>query len=263
MILIIGSHEDTASKNIFRHLISSADFKEIKINLYASDLFYIKMIDRQLIYAENIDSIIRSSENIDFNEIIFISRHRSESERVCMTVHPVGNIGKAEYGGKDRTLVMSSPQTMFKILSHLYENYPELSSYEITHHGPYVETKTTFVEIGSNEEAWKNESYGEIVANSILSLANNKVCENDAYVGIGGGHYAPRFTELSIRHGMIFGHIISKYHVEELNEEILREAIRKTPGCRGICIHKKSLSSENRKRVIELVNSVQVPIIEK
>ena len=261
MILILGSYADIASTNIFKHIISVADFKNISENLYIHKSLYLRMIDSPLIYAENIDEKIRNVDKIDFDEIVFISRHKSESGRVSLTVHPIGNFGEARYGGREKTLCPSSPITMVALLRTLYKYYPDITSYEVTHHGPYVNTKSTFIEIGSDENSWRRKEFAEVIAEAILKLLDDGIKEFDIYVGIGGGHYAPRFTEISIKENVAFGHMVSKYYVPYLTQNLLREAIEKTPGCMGICVHKKSIRSDARKRIAEMAENMKTEVI--
>lgn len=259
MILILGSYEDIASENIFRHLLTMADFKKISENLYIYDNFYLRMISEPLIYAENIDERIAKNDGIDFEEIIFISRHKSESGKVSLTVHPVGNFGDAKYGGKPGMLSPTNPATMLMLLRNLYSKFPDITSYEVTHHGPLLNKDACFVEIGSDENAWRKDEYAEVIAESVLNIREMRGIE--VYVGIGGGHYAPRFTEISVKEDIAFGHMVSKYYVSILTEDLLKQAIEKTRNCDGICIHKKSVKSEDRKRIINMAEKLGAKVV--
>ncbi|MBP1662748.1 MAG: hypothetical protein H6P94_997 [Thermoplasmatales archaeon] len=62
-------------------------------------------------------------------------------------------------------------------------------------------------------------------------------------IGIGGGHYAPRFTEIALQKNVAFGHMIPTYKIDEgaITDEILEQAMQKTPGFNGVYLHKKDL----------------------
>lgn len=58
-------------------------------------------------------------------------------------------------------------------------------------------------------------------------------------IGIGGGHYAPRFTDISFKKNVAFGHIASKYVLSNFDEKAIQKMIDATPGCSKIYFHGK------------------------
>ena len=59
-------------------------------------------------------------------------------------------------------------------------------------------------------------------------------------VGIGGGHYTPRFTEAVFSHEVCFGHMIANYGVEVLNSKLIQKAINLSKA-EGIYFHRKGM----------------------
>ena len=157
-------------------------------------------------------------------------------------------------GGKKQTLVKTSPRLNTELLRILDKNAKKANTYhtvcfEVTHHGPYLEVPTLFIEVGSNEEEWNNKKPAEIVAETLIELFKKYHYEEDlpkdipVLIGIGGGHYAPRFTDVALEKKAAFGHMIPTYQIENgnINTEMLQKAIDATPNFKGIYIHRKGL----------------------
>ena len=120
---------------------------------------------------------------------------------------------------------------------------------EVTHHGPYMSIPTIFAEVGSTEEEWEKQEPANVIAKSVLELLDAYHYEEDfeedipVLVGIGGGHYAPRFTDMVFEKKVAFGHMIPAYHVQagNITEEMLEKAVQETPNIQAAYIHRKSL----------------------
>ena len=114
------------------HLASwekSGDFKGMPI-LMKKDM-YLVTNDQFHIYAEELDQEIREKCGLEFNGMIFASRHRAESGVRSLTVHPIGNFSEAKFGGRDQALVTSMPHEMTYAYRRLLANGKGLD-YEIT-----------------------------------------------------------------------------------------------------------------------------------
>ena len=264
MYLILTSQDDIASLNIREKLLRMADWEEIGefqgFPAHTSGRFYMVHIKGPKIYAERVDDEIREKLGIEFDAIIVASKHRSAAEIRSLTVHPIGNWGKAEFGGRDRDVVLTEPHLMTNALRILKRNNDledYTVSFEATHHGPYLTTPTFFIEIGSNEEEWENERAGEIIAKTILEL---EPMQGTTLIGIGGGHYVPRMGDLALQYRVSFGHMIPSYAVEYVDEESIRKACENTPGCQGAYVHRKGLKGEQRRKIMEILNSLGIRV---
>lgn len=227
MKLIIVSRKDTASLNIFSNLLNYG-YKEISEGYYKKNDAVIALINEDSIFANYIEKKIEKDINIKFDSIIFASRHSSEKKIPTLTAHTPGNFGKADYGGKDGELCFSMPEANKKAVQKMNELSPQdyAVSMEATHHGPITDLPSVFVEIGSSEENWKDEKAGEVVAEVIQSLLDLK--PKKKAVGIGGGHYCPKFTELALKTEIAVGHVLPKY--VEITEETIKKALEKNSG---------------------------------
>ena len=141
--------------------------------------------------------------------------------------------------------------------------------FEVTHHGPYLDTPTLFIEVGSNEEEWAKKEPAAVVAKSVLELLDSYRYEEDfsddipVLLGIGGGHYAPRFTDVVLEKKAAFGHMIPIYQIDagNIDDEMFDQALLKTPNVSGIYIHRKSMK---KSQVTEFKNKFEekgIPII--
>ncbi len=168
--------------------------------------------------------------------LVFPSVHRSEQNVECLTVHPLGNPGiEAEVGGRSASWVPSDPELMVGALRTLAESAPSVgltATYEATHHGPYLEVPAFFAEIGYGAAPVPPEPAVRVLADVLAELpaeAGDRVA-----LAVGGGHYAPHFTDLALRRRWAFGHLISRHALEGLTAESARTARAAVPGSEGI-----------------------------
>ncbi|MFO7677566.1 MAG: D-aminoacyl-tRNA deacylase [Thermoplasmatota archaeon] len=278
-IVIISSNTDPASINIKNHLLQATPWQEVSsfcsnpvFRLTQIPSIYLVTINDNKIFHENIDKEIQKHLHIHPSTAIFLSRHRSQSAIPSLSVHPIGNYGDAEFGGKSQTLVYAEPIFMSNLLRIIKKNVPSsLDDYqicfEVTHHGPYLDIPTLFVEIGSTEKQWNDPHLGKIIGQSILELLQTTKRENKKFmpivVGVGGGHYAPRFTDVVFEKNVAFGHMIPKYHIKQGNIDIqfYKNALEKTPNVQGVYIHKKSFKKSEVSQLKELFGNYDIAVL--
>jgi D-aminoacyl-tRNA deacylase len=180
-------------------------------------------------------------------------------------VHPIGNYGNAEFGGKKGTLVRSSPHLMTSLLRGIKANAGELPfqvSFETTHHGPTLKKPTLFIEIGSDKTNWENQRAAQVLAKTLLEV---DVHEYPIAIGIGGGHYAPRFTEIALSKKISFGHLFPNYAMEGMTEERFTETVVAAANASSATlayIHKKSMPKAKANHIKEIVESCGLKVVE-
>lgn len=217
------------------------------------------------ITSESLDETAKNF-GIKVDEVVFMSRHKAASGIPTLTVHPIGNYKEADFGGRPNTLVKSSPASMSQML-RLIEEYNDTDlykvSFEVTHHGPYLDVPTSFIEIGSDESHW-----GDVHAAEILSRVIEDTTVPEGYVeaiGVGGGHYAPRFTEMVLGYKISIGHMIPGYQIDGMDEDTvihyLAQASEATNGTRCVYLHKKAFRKSEQKRMEELIKSAGYEIL--
>ncbi|MFW5939068.1 MAG: D-aminoacyl-tRNA deacylase [Halolamina sp.] len=162
----------------------------------------------------------------DLHLLVFVSRHSGETGAL-LTGHFTGNFGAAAYGGEDRTLAETAPSALSAYIGALSAHAPE--GYDVaiegTHHGPTaLDTPAMFAELGSGDEQWDDPDGARAVAQAVLSLRGVDAHRERQVVGIGGGHYAPRFGRIVRETPWAVGHIASDWQLDELGHPRTDEA---------------------------------------
>ena len=274
MNLIIASNADSASINLRDRLLEMSQW--IKCGEYDSNNMweiteergdYCKKGTRLIsinnihINAEKIDDSFEKENNVKINNIIFLSRHKAASGKPSLTVHPIGNWGKAEYGGKEGKITPTSPKLMTGLLRKIKENQLEGFDvcFEATHHGPLLDTPTIFLEIGSTESEWEDEVPARALIKSLLEVKYN---EGKNVVGIGGGHYTPRFTEAALTHKVNFGHMVANYGIPFVDAKTIKEAM-KSSNAEGVYFHKKAMKKSEYRQIKEALENENISVFEQ
>jgi len=253
--LIVTSSEDPASMNIRARLVEKPGWSESGLFeghpvLKRGD-FRLVLVNKIHLEEDFVDDRAANAlgENVDL--VIFASRHRSESKIPTLTVHPIGNFSSADLGGRPGTLCRTSPHFMTSALRELSMHSKGMGfgvSFETTHHGPIVSSPAFYIEIGSYEELWGREDAGQAIAESILE------CRDENYpviVCAGGGHYAPRFTEVALTRRVAIGHMAANYALEALNEQMITQMIEKSPAAKNVYFHKKGMPKQAHRELRE------------
>jgi len=220
---------------IGKELLSLGKWVKIEEDVYRANNAMLFFIDDLHIYHDNVDREIEKWGRAE--TVVFASRHSSKSGRRTLSVHPVGNFGEAKFGGKNRELAPSSPLLMrnaLKLLKEKAEGIDYDVCYEVTHHGPYLSTPAFFIETGSTEREWNDRKACRVIAETIMEIKGEK-CE--VALGIGGGHYAPRFTDIALKRNVAFGHMIADYRLDAIDGEMIIRAIDATPGVKYAYLH--------------------------
>ena len=263
---IIVSRKDNAAMNIKRQLL--ADFDFVKSSFFKGhDVFSTTVnkhkielytVEEESIYCENLDTEIAA------DTFIFATKHQSSAGRKSLTTHVQGNWGKAEMGGKGGKLAIAAAPMIkegLRILSlaALEKKLDYEVVQEVTHHGPYLEKPSMFIEIGSSEKEYGHIAAGKAVASAIIGIFERKLSFRTA-VGIGGLHYALNFKSIALNTGIAIGHICPKYALGELDEEMLQQAIEKTwPRKAELVIVDWKGLGEHKEKVVKLIEECGVP----
>ena len=172
--------------------------------------------------------------------LVFPSVHRSASSRETLTVHPLGNPGEsAEVGGRPGRLVPSDARLMAAALRRWAEVGTRIgwpTSFESTHHGPSLEQPAFFVEIGAADWARPPKEAVDGLRSLLAGLESDP--RDRLALGLGGGHYAPHFTDLVLERRWAFGHLLPRHALEGDALPRIEEAWRCTPGCEGLIYHR-------------------------
>lgn len=219
-------------------------------------------LKKETIYSEDLNpQNYPELRNIDF--LVFASRHKSEKGNPSLSLHAPGNFRNADFGGKPGKLCATSAFVLKYLFQELNKNAQEqkLEGYEVTmevtHHGPLIEIPCCFIELGSDEEQWKDKKAARIIAKTILSLQNYKAREWIPCISVGGLHYMQSFNKIQLNSEYAIGHAIPKY-IFPITESMLKEAEQKTTEhIKEVVLDWKGCGkSEERQKTINLLNQL-------
>jgi D-aminoacyl-tRNA deacylase len=268
---IIFSTKNPASLNIMRHLQKEWNWDKKSESLYVFSAcgkencctaFQAVGIEKEIIQIE-------PPGNLDADYFIYASTHKSQAHIQALTAHIPGNWGPAEFGGQPNTLNVAYAAKLKQILQLLDEAAKKRKlgwqvNLEADHHGPTPnggKHALIFVEIGSGPQEWENETAGSAVAEAIMKSLVRPASEAKTYIGIGGGHYAPKFTSIMLDSpSKAVGHVLPKYNSSSFDEKMLKQAVEKTvEKVQGALIDWKGLGKDERDRIISILEKSNMP----
>ncbi len=216
-IQLLASAIDNAGMNILKYI--NNPLKDETIVIQGESIF----ADKEL--ASHVTS--------ESSSIIFLSRHRAKSGRPSLTLHPIGNFSKAEFGGKDNTLIKCNSYIQKRLFLNIIQlhssgeydlEYEYETSVEVTHHGPYTPNPLTYIEVGSSEDQWNDLEACRLIADAINLTDFQSLKESDSWIssiGFGGNHYPQKFTKQMSETDYALGHMCAKYAIPFLTQDSL------------------------------------------
>lgn len=299
--LLLASKADNASVNLHEAVISLGGWGTPEILphgllvRHSTQPVHLLLIEKLHIYANRIDMIHEKETAETVDEVLVLSRHAAKSGLPSLTVHAIGVPGEIPHGeegfaGGIKGIAVPPSPRFSAIYSALREESSgsELAdefevSLETTHHGPVLTKPTLYLEIGSTESEWIRKDAAMLwaaVISRVLGLSDASpegewFGEGDVMIGLGGGHYAPRHSDIAIRSGLPFGHLLANYALifDEENKEFptgpwrhsLFEAIEKTriafPGGTIFAhLDRKSFKAWQRNAIIKELSSLDVEV---
>lgn len=188
------------------------------------------------VHDERLDLRLPEAVRSDRPTLIFPSIHRSRDNVPCLAAHPLGNLGdRAELGGRPRTVCPTDPPAMtstLRRLAELGEPGGWTTTFESTHHGPELGLPAFFAEVGFGTLGAPPDDAVKALASALRDLSIES--GDRVALAVGGGHYAPHFTELALRRRWAFGHIVSRHDLDSLDPVTASAAYALTPGAEGI-----------------------------
>ena len=210
--------------------------------------------DVELLCASDMDSI-------GFSSLCLLSQHKSSAGKTSFTVHAAGNWGDdTRLGGSPRSLSRSDPVLMHSVLASMKRNAAGVNcTYEATHHGPLLQTPSFFAEFGGSDLDIKNEGMGALlgkcVLDGMLDVMEGRHAWDRIAIGIGSQHYPDKFTDIAMRRGVAFAHIMPGYAITADDDYacldmLERAAAMSSIGVELAFIEWKGINSEARNRVV-------------
>ena len=260
--LLVCSEPDLPSANMRDALVSVHGWEEMGsdgTNSYRSygDTVMMTIPDIHIRH-EDLDKEAEAF-GIKVDEVIVMSKHSAKSGRPALTAHPIGNYHENEFGGREGALVRANPALMTDALRRIVSTNDmedTQTCFEVSHHGPWLEKPTFYIEVGSEQTHWENKHAAEILAHVIEDLDPHP--EYPVAVGVGGGHYAPRFTEVALKFKVNFGHMLPNYQMENRDDDDIIRMMRlacDASGTKLIYLHRKSMKKPEERRISALIES--------
>ncbi len=243
MRLVVISEEDPVARGVAAYLgpgVPSGDHVAGTAVRDLGDGLHLLRRPGLHLYDLGLSSDLQAALGTRLEGVIFPSVHRSERGLPALTVHPLGNLGpEARLGGLPRRLTPVPARLMTGAFLALCEAGGDLGvpvSFESTHHGPLLSFPAFFLEAGSAPEVWEDPRVHRALAATLRALGGGRSVEGPIVVGIGGGHYAPRFRDLVRHRKVALGHVVPDHHVPGLDAGMWEELLRQTPGVEGVLL---------------------------
>jgi len=238
MLGIVVSRADSASTHIGEQLLSVADW-ETRTDDSRPDsegggtVYRTTGASLRVFEGLHIDLERPAAAFDEPHLVVFASRHAGETGPL-LTAHHTGNVGPAEYGGRPDAFARACPNAHAAVLDALEAYAPEgyAVGTECTHHGPTaVGAPSMFVEVGSDEPQWDDPAAARAVARAILDLRgvdpdrpaggdeSTTASTHRHLVGLGGGHYAPRFERVIRETDWAVGHVLADWGLDTVTAD--------------------------------------------
>ena len=296
--LILVSGGDIASTNQADELLKLCDWQELEsvegMPAYSYKHARMWWVEDGCLWEDDLDKRWHKATGETPSEVIFPSRHSAASGNASLTLHPIGTMQVPhdevpEYGGRAADCPPPNPRiaAWWRELNRVAQDLDDFDlSLETTHHGPWIETPSLFIEIGSTAETWGHIGAAKLLAGIIyrgLGLDGGiglGTWDGDGrvVVTLGGGHYAPRGNLLASHDDVWIGHMLATYalpfskdendNVIGMWENSIRKAISSTksafPGGEVVCsMDKKAFKGWQRQAIRELLEELEVPLLKR
>ena len=247
LTLLIVSDQDIASTIQGDALLARGGWLEMskvedgRVWKYENKDVWLWWFGKGFLMEDGLDERFSAGIGRNVDEVIFLSRHYAASGRPSLTLHVLGVPGeyphgeRAEHGGIKGKVMPPNPRfaSWYRLMcdaAHRHQLVPEFElTIEPTHHGPCLSTPTMFIEIGSSETHWGRVDAAEAWADVMEiglgldggegigkwdSISPEERSSEKVMIGIGGGHYAPRHTDVLRKTNCWAGHQIANYALE-------------------------------------------------
>ena len=256
MDLLVAFENDPAGHNMAKYLSQKM---EKNGDVYHSKNFDLIEIDSPAISADWLD------EKYDYDGFVFLSKHAAESGTLALTCHSTGNFNEAKFGGNQKELAIPYPNLQKKYLQTLWDNRESFSDFEITieatHHGPtHLKKPSIFVEVGTTEQQWNDESLCSSVAQLVFETLEKPIDSCPFAICFGGTHYSEKFTKELLFGKYALGTVMPKHALEFLNPVIFEHLITQNNGAEAALLDWKSLG-KYKQTLIDLLSTTKLEVI--
>ena len=234
--------------------------KNIASNNIAEEFEKICPKDIKLV-STDAETVLDVPNDFDTDYLVVLSSHKSKTAGKMITAHFPGNWGEAGLGGKPNTLNIAYGSRIKEFIKATNgKGWPVFM--EADHHGPTIDKPIIFVEIGSGEKEWPDKEAAKIVAEGTLAMIKSGE-SYESVLGIGGGHYAKRFTKFILETEYAVGHIAPKYAIDNLDFDMFKQAIEKNfETIKKVVLLKEETNLKQKEKIQEFAVKAGIEYVE-
>ena len=256
MDLLVVFKNDPAGHNMAKFISQNMNKDG---DVYRGNNFDLIEIDSPAISADWLD------EKYDYDGFIFLSKHASESGTLALTCHSTGNFDEAKFGGNHKEIAIPYTDFQKRYMQKLWDNRESYLDFEITieatHHGPTnLKKPSIFVEIGTTESQWNNESLCSSVAKLVVDTLEKSPNSFPFAICFGGTHYSQKFTKELLFGKYAIGTVMPKHALGFLNPELFDHILKQNNGAKIALLDWKSLG-KYKQTLNDLLSTTNLEII--
>ena len=255
MDLLVAYKNDPAGHNMAKFISQNMNYDG---DVYRGKNFDLIEIDSPAISADWLD------EKYEYDGFIFLSKHAAESGTLALTCHSTGNFDEAKFGGNQKELAIPYPDLQKRYMQKLWDNHESFSDFEITieatHHGPtHLKKPSIFVEIGTTELQWNDETLCSAVAQLVVNTLEKPRGTSPFAICFGGTHYSEKFTKELLFGKYALGTVMPKHALNFLTPDLFEHLLTQNNGVQAALLDWKSLG-KYKQTLIDLLSTTKLEI---
>ena len=256
MDLLVAYKNDPAGHNMAKFISQNMNYDG---DVYRGKNFDLIEIDSPAISADWLD------EKYEYDGFIFLSKHAAESGTLALTCHSTGNFDEAKFGGNQKELAIPYPDLQKRYMQKLWDNHESFSDFEITieatHHGPtHLKKPSIFVEIGTTELQWNDETLCFAVAQLVVNTLEKPRGTSPFAICFGGTHYSEKFTKELLFGKYALGTVMPKHALNFLTPDLFEHLLTQNNGVQAALLDWKSLG-KYKQTLIDFLSTTKLEII--
>ena len=256
MDLLVAYKNDPAGHNMAKFISQNMNYDG---DVYRGKNFDLIEIDSPAISADWLD------EKYEYDGFIFLSKHAAESGTLALTCHSTGNFDEAKFGGNQKELAIPYPDLQKRYMQKLWDNHESFSDFEITieatHHGPtHLKKPSIFVEIGTTELQWNDETLCFAVAQLVVNTLEKPRGTSPFAICFGGTHYSEKFTKELLFGKYALGTVMPKHALNFLTPDLFEHLLTQNNGVQAALLDWKSLG-KYKQTLIDLLSITELEIV--
>jgi D-aminoacyl-tRNA deacylase len=256
MELLVAYEKDPAGYNMAKFLSQQM---EKDGDIFRGKNFDLVIIPTPAISADWLE------EKYQYDGFVFLSKHAAQSGELALTCHSTGNFSDAQFGGNKRQVAIPHPGLQKAYLQKLWKKRSDFSEFQITieatHHGPTALSKPAlFIEIGTTEKQWNDESLCSSVAGLVLETMSEPIDPSPVAICFGGTHYPDKFTEEILHGTRSLGTVVPKHALEFLDRDLFLHILQRNGAAKTALLDWAGLGPHKQK-VLDLLSTSSLEVV--